>query len=608
MLTEKTVLQFISKSSEISKKKFTEILTELNDCYYNNENDVEVSDDVYDLLKDAYEDRFGTWKYVGAEVDEKLKKKLRFWLGSQDKYKPTDTKKIKNWVKKFPKEVVIEPKFDGVSGYLECHPNGTKQLFTRGNGEYGTDISNLLKYIKLPKVDKQLFVRGELIIPKKVFEKHFQKDFKNGRNLVSGIVNSKQVNIKVAKKIDFVVYEIIDTELKPSQQVEYLSQIGFRVPTYNILQKIDVSILENELSKMKKKCIYDIDGIVCTHNDVYIRNTSRNPKYAFAFKVPQNGIHTTVEDVQWNASKHGVLKPRIKIKKVHIDGSDIQWVTGFNAKYIKDNNIGKGTVLSIVKSGDVIPYIQAIIKSTKYNLPDVDFTWNDTNIDIVLNENNDQVYSKKLLYFCSKLDIKGVGDKTAEKFVKNKVDSIDQLLKCSVQDFESMSFGPVESTNLYNNIQNGVKDVKLSLLMSATGIFGFGLGMKKIQLIIDKYGDITKKNINEQQINQVDGWSDKSATKFLDNIDSFKDFLERNKCIKYILKEVEKKGKYVGSKVVFSGTTGKDLIDRMGATKMSSVSKKTDLLVVANKNSNSGKIKKARELGIDIIEISELNL
>lgn len=601
-------IELISKVDNFTETELSTLLTLLTHHYFNSDVDALVSDDCYDILKDKYVDRFGEWEYVGADVDEKLKKKLKFWLGSQDKYKPTDQKKIDNWVKKYPKEVIIEPKFDGVAGFLECEPN-KMTLYTRGNGTYGTDISNLIPYLKLPKVTEKLYVRGELIITKKVFEKKFTKDFKNARNLVSGIVNSKKVNIKVAKCINFVAYEIIDKNLSPLQQIEYLQNLKFIVPMYSLLKKIDVDILESELRDFRKKCKYEIDGIVCCHNDTYIRNVSGNPKYSFAFKIPANATRTTVLKIEWNASKHGVLKPRVNVKKVHIQGSDISWVTGFNARYIQENQIGKGTVLDIIKSGDVIPYIQAVVKPTKAELPTTEkYVWNETKIDIILNEENDQVKAKRIVYFFSKLEIKGIGERTSIKFVENGLDTIRKIIDCKIKDFENISFGPVESKNLYNNIQQGIKNVELSKLMSATGIFGFGLGMKKIQLIIDKYGDITKNKLSNQQISDVDGWSEKSAEQFLMYIEKFKTFLKDNKSIVYTIEKAEKKGKYKGMKVVFSGTTGKDLIDKMGATKMSSVSKSTDLLVVMDKNGNSGKIKKAKKLGIKIIEISELNL
>ena len=80
---------------------------------------------------------------------------------------------------------------------------------------------------------------------------------------------------------------------------------------YNLLKKIDVDILESELRDFRKKCKYEIDGIVCCHNDTYIRNVSGNPKYSFAFKIPANATRTTVLKIEWNASKHGVLKPRV---------------------------------------------------------------------------------------------------------------------------------------------------------------------------------------------------------------------------------------------------------------------------------------------------------
>ena len=608
MLNETQLNELMSKSETMNKYEFDKLLTSLNDKYYNSQNDVDIPDDYYDMLKDNYENRFGEWIYIGADVDEKLKIKLPFWLGSQDKYKPVDKKKIKSWKKKYKKDTIIEPKLDGVSGLLEIK-SGIVKLFTRGNGTYGTDISNLVRYLKLPKIDEDLYIRGELIISKNKFETKFKKDFKNARNLVSGVVNSKKVNTKAAKSIDFIVYEILGKKLKPEDQVNYLKTLGFKTPMYKILKDIDENILEKELLEMRTKCIYEIDGIVCTNNEIYVRNKSSNPKYAFAFKIPPNATRTKVIGVQWNASKHSFLKPRVEIEKVHIQGSDISWATGFNAKYIYNNKIGKGTIIDIVKSGDVIPYIQHVVKATKPDMPpDGTYIWNDTRVDIIIVGENKQVYAKRILYFFSKLEIKGIGQRTSEKFVDNGVDTISKVISCKVSDFESMSFGPVESKNLYNNIRDGIKNVKLARLMGATSIFGFGMGEKKIKLILNQYPDITTLKVKVEDIKNIDGWSEKSAVVFLEKLIEFKKFLKDNKKISYTNDKQDKTGKYVGLKVVFSGTTGKELIEQMGATKMSSVSKKTDLLVVVDKNNNSGKIKKAQELGIKIVEISELNL
>ena len=95
MLKETQLNELISKSETMSKSDFDKLLTNLNDKYYNSENDVDIPDDYYDMLKDNYENRFGEWTYIGADVDEKLKVELPFWLGSQDKYKPVDKKKLK---------------------------------------------------------------------------------------------------------------------------------------------------------------------------------------------------------------------------------------------------------------------------------------------------------------------------------------------------------------------------------------------------------------------------------------------------------------------------------------------------------------------------------
>ena len=143
-------------------------------------------------------------------------------------------------------------------------------------------------------------------------------------------------------------------------------------------QTINNEILSEYLIKWRKEYEYELDGIVVADDAVYER-TDENPKHAFAFKMvlTEQIAEAHVVDVIWKASKHGYLKPRVKIMPINIGGSTIEYCTGHNAAFIYKNKIGLGSIVSMIKSGDVIPKIQKVIKcSDKPKMPDVKCVWN----------------------------------------------------------------------------------------------------------------------------------------------------------------------------------------------------------------------------------------
>ena len=586
-----------------SKDQFTETLQNLDDIYYNGkESDVIVSDTEYDFLREKYEEKYGKWEHIGAVVTHKKTVQLPKYLGSMDKYKMNNEKEIERFSKKYPGKYLIEEKLDGVSGLLVYTPK-TIKLYTRGNGYLGVDISNLIKYLNVPKmkVKETLYIRGEIIIPRDVFQKKFSQKFKNARNLVSGIVNSKRVNVKNASAMDFVCYDVIDSNMTPSQQMDFLKKHSFHTVEYSVIKKLSPEILNNLLEKMKGNSKYEIDGIIVISDGIHPRETSGNPKHAFAFKNNIMYVQSTVKNVLWNPSKHSVLKPQVEIEPVDIGGTTVTFATGHNAKYIVNNKIGPGAVIEITRSGDVIPYITNVVKPGKIVYPTEKYKWNSTEVDFVLLSDNSKVISKKILYFCRTMNFKGIGEATTDKLVKNGVENISKLLKCSTTDLEKFGFGKVESQNIYNSIHNNIVNVDLALLMGASGCFGFGLGKKKIQTILDVYDNILKKKQTVGNISKIFGWTEKSASQFLDGLEQFKKFLKENKKITYKVLSKKKKG---GKKVVFSGFRDKDLqskAEQKGYEMVGNVSSKVDILVVKDVNGKSGKIKKAEKLGIEIV-------
>jgi DNA ligase (NAD+) len=618
----KNFSEILTHAKTTDKKNFQELLICLTNIYHNSSESEDIlPDEYFDELVDVYEKRFETWNYTGAKVEKKTVK-LPFWLGSMGKIKgslPTEAEFfLKNWKKNYSGNYIIQDKLDGVSGLL-VYSNGVPSLFTRGNGEEGVDISNLLKYIKVPKISENIAVRGELILSDEIFRTKYSSQFKNARNLVSGIVNSKKTNTKIAKDVEFICYELIEPfGFTIEEQFSQLETFGFKIPNLCSVLKKDLT-LENLillLQKFKQESKFYIDGIIIYDNSEYhIRNSDGNPEYAFAFKNLNEITIATVEEVIWNTSKYGVLVPKIKIHPVNLSGVTITYAAAFDAKYIFNNKIGPGTQVEITRSGDVIPYILRIVKSTKPQMPIEKFYWGKSGVNIYLDssESQEKVEISVITNFFTQLKIKGLAKKTIESLYKGGLDTIHKIVYASLDQVLAAGFGPKQAENIIASISHGVKKVELSKLMAATTIFGVGLGSKKIKLVIDKFGEnifkMAKISKNtEEEIISLSGWSEISARQFIEKLPEFKKFLENNPKITYEISKTSSKGIFKGQNIVFSGFRDSDLeklITKEGGAVKNSISTNTSLLITSNISQLTGKVKEATKLGVKIISRDE---
>ena len=279
-------------------------------------------------------------------------------------------------------------------------------------------------------------VQGELVMTKNTFDERWSKE-KNIRNTVGGLVNSKKINPKLARDTRFVCYNILDPNTFIKRQYDIIEKLGLYCVHYRETEKINMELLSKYLVKRKEKSKYDIDGIIVTNNDLHTQNVDANPEYAFAFKdmLENQKVIASVEDIEWNVSKDKRIKPVVIINKVNIGGVDINRVTGNNARFIKDNGIGVGTELEIIRSGDVIPKIVKIIKKTKPLFPDMEYEWDKNNVEIkIIGENLDDVNIKNIHYFFSQLDTKGMGERIVRKLYENKINSIQKILKMKKEE------------------------------------------------------------------------------------------------------------------------------------------------------------------------------
>lgn len=605
-------------------KKLHEMKLYADNNYYNEGKETGFDDYQYDMLKETLQRRDPNYKVpIGAKIREgENRVNLPFWLGSMDKFKPEDETEIKKWVSKNKsKQYIIEDKLDGVSCLIVVR-KGNIKLYTRGDGIIGADISYLAPYFDtIPKkIDVDIAVRGELIMSIDVFTQKYSKEYANPRNMVAGRIGGKKIREGISD-IKFIAYEIVGDGVmdNPSAQLKYLRKLGFSTVKNEIVDTITTENLIETFLRFKNGNMFEIDGIIVQPDKKYERNTTGNPDYAFAFKMrlKDNIVETTVVDVIWNVSKWGQLKPRIKIKSVKLGGVEITYTTGFNAKYIYDNKIGEGAVIKITRSGDVIPYIVEVVKKAKEpDMPVVNWQWNKTGVDIITKE-LDAIMCIKLLHsFFDKLNVKQLGERRIGKLYISGLDTLLKIISATKKRIsDSEGIGDKIGQTIYTNIKKSLQNVYVADILGASGIFGFGMGKVRVNNLFEEIPDILEydKVMSKKQlyakIMQIEGFSDKTTKNIVDNIDWAIKFVLALGNFAVFKKRIVVGNNMSGMKVVFTGFRDVALQEKIvsrGGKVVNSVSKNTNILVVANKNAKlSGKATDAKKLGIEILEKDE---
>tara|TARA_Y100000741_G_scaffold337993_1_gene297724 strand:- start:243 stop:3506 length:3264 start_codon:yes stop_codon:yes gene_type:complete len=632
---EKFKTEGIDTLKSLSEEELTNILKETIQNYYEETEKSLLSDNQYDILREYILKNYPNNKIaINQHTEVKLDKnkvKLPYEMWSMDKIKP-DTKELEKFKSKYSGPFVISCKLDGVSALYSTEGSSPK-LYTRGDGKYGSSINHLIEYLNLP-TEKNITLRGELIIKEKLFKEKYSTKYSNSRNFISGLVNKKKLtkdDISILKDIDFVGYEVIKPEnLKPSEQLNKI--LSLNIICVKFIDSITLKELTNE--KLSEKLVdwrsnyeYTIDGIICIDDNIYPRE-SKNPGHAFAFKMvlSDQSAEAKVLDVLWCASKDGYLKPRVKIEEVNIGGAKINYTTGFNAKFIEDNKIGVGSVIKIIRSGDVIPKIEEVIIPAETPLmPKEKYIWNETRVDILLDnkEDNETVKLKNIAGFFKAIEVDGLGEANIKKIIKVGGNSIAKIIGMSINDLMKVEgFKEKMATKINNSIQKQIDKSSLSKIAAASNIFGRGLGEKKIELILKEYPNIIDENLSlKEKINKIktiDGLAIKTSTQFVENIPEFKKFINEAN-LEYKLnkkelekKELEKKELALSKKIiVLSDIKGKkevaEKIEKLGGEVIANINKNVNLLIVGSLDDETSKMKKAKEYKIDIISLEEFN-
>ena len=556
-------------------------------------------------------------------------------------------------------EFSCEPKLDGIAVNLSYRNGNLEKATTRGDGRIGEDITHNIKTLNtIPlslmnqnsKIPNFIEIRGEVFIEKSDFiaanKKAInagEKSFANPRNAAAGSLRQLDPAIAASRPLKYFAHgigHIEDNEFQlPKSQSEILKLYSHWGLPINPLTKVARDIEEckkyfNDITNKRQKLPYEIDGVVYKVNDINkqlsLGQVSRAPRWAIARKFPAEIGTTYVKKISFQVGRVGSITPVAEFNPVNIGGVVVSHASIHNFDEIDRLDVREGDTVNIKRAGDVIPQIISVdIKkrkkgSSKIYPPEKCPSCNGS----LVKPQGDAILrctagldcptqkSESLIHFVSRnaLNIDGLGERIIQLLVDKKlVSDFADLFKLKANDLSSLEgFAEKSSNNLIKSIQNG-KTTTLSRFIYALGIREVGEATAmNLALNFKNIKNFLKANEeNLLEINDIGPVASSYILEFLDDKENIL-LIERLLQLGVDPQEIKVSSDNLFSSmsVVITGSFNaiarsqlKEELIRVGARVSSSVSSRTDFLVVGDKPGS--KLKKATDLGIRIIEEDE---
>jgi DNA ligase (NAD+) len=661
------------------KEKIT-LIEKLNKAYYHNDKPL-VSDAEYDKIKKdildfekknpEIADKDSPTKKVGFAPSEKFSKVKHLvpMLSLDNAFTKDDVedflKKIRNYLnyeKDTAIELTAEPKIDGISASLIYKNNKIIRGLSRGDGEYGEDITeNLLTIKDIPQIlhgesiDKEFEIRGEVYIGKKDFEK-IKDDFANPRNAAGGSLRQKDSKKTALIPLKFFAHSIGDIDEKKFKThinfLNFCKKIGFKInPLTKTFGSVDELIKGYlHIEQIRSSLDYDIDGIVYKVNDLTLQkrlgSLSSSPRWAIAHKFSSEKATTIIRKIEIQVGRTGALTPVAKLDPVNVGGVLVSNATLHNEDEIIRKDIRLNDTVIIQRAGDVIPQVVEVIKSKrdknskKFIFPDKclcgrpavkDYNETSKKLDVVkrctdTGFNCEFMAREKIKHFVSKeaLDIEGFGKKIVEDFWSlNFIRLPQDIFTLDFKKIEKLEgWGELSVSNLKTAIEKS-KEISLAKFIYSLGIRHIGQenakNLSRYFVSIKNFLKLCNPDLLMNEINSLDEIDGIGETQVESLIHFFKD-KKNNKVVHELSKIlniqdfIEKKidSFFSGKNIMFTGgfstmsrSEAKSLAETLGAKILSSVNKKLDYLVIGLSKPTKNKVDKAKELGVKIIEEKE---
>ena len=540
-------------------------------------------------------------------------------LSLEKSYSVDETKK---WITRILKEankqgidkteitVIVTAKLDGLAAMLR----EDKLLVTRGDGIHGNDItSSFAKGV----VDTGNGVSGvgELVMTIDYFESHLKNlGYSHPRNVCVGVVNSDEINE------DFV------NALKDGavRFVPYSTLNYWKGSFAELIERHDTIH-----QQIIKSCEYPTDGVVAeivhTELKLILGSTSHHNRWQIAIKQRSEAKHATVKSITWQTRRTGRVTPVLEIAPIELSGATVRRVTAHHAGNVKTLKLGKGAIISVERSGEVIPKIVTVIKKASRTQIAKNCTSCDSSLvwqrDFLICNNHSncraQVENSLEHFFKIHGQVDGFGSKSIEKLVASGINTLEKIYDLSEENFQEAGFGPGQSKNLRTELDRSLQvDTEDWRFLGAFGIPQLGSGDSRRLLQHIRLNDLAK--VTQEEIMAIEGFAEISSTEIVGGLTKIWPTIKHMLNLGFNLSETPLidesnaiKSPIVGMKIVFTGkmilgsrSQMKKDAHQLGAKVQSSVSSKTDILV-CGQNVGSSKISKAEKLDTRIMSEKE---
>ncbi len=633
-------------------KYLVELLNKASKAYYAEDREIMDNrkyDELYDELQ-SLEKETGTvlanspTVHVGYEAVEELpKERHETPMLSLDKTKSRE--ELRDWLQ--GNAGVMSWKLDGLTIVLTYQGGRLEKAVTRGNGEIGEVITNNARtFVNLPLAipfQGELVLRGEAVIRYSDFERINQEiedetaKYKNPRNLCSGSVRQLNNEITAGRSVRFYAFTLVSAEGADfgnsiQEQFEFLQGQGFEtVEHYLVTEENILKIIELFEEKVGT---YDIpsDGLVLTYEDIAygqsLGRTAKFPRHSIAFKWADELRETTLKEIEWSASRTGLINPVAIFKPVELEGTTVSRASVHNISILRGLRLGIGDRITVYKANMIIPQIaENLTGSDTVEIPEkCPVCGGPTQIRQV-NEvqslycTNEKCAAKQIKAFTlfvsrDALNIDGLSEATLEKFVDRgfvqEFADIFHLDRYKEEIVEMEGFGERSYRNLQESIDRA-RSTTLPRVIYGLGIANIGVANAKM---LCRYFEYDLKKLQEadvESLSAIEGVGEVIASAFVQYMQEEDNLRKIENLVKELRIEVpvveEGSQTLSGLSFVVTGSLGhfasrndlKDVIEQKGGKVTGSVTSKTTCLINNDLASTSSKNKKARELGIPIL-------
>ena len=554
-----------------------------------------------------------------------------------------------------PLEYVAELKIDGLSLSLQYENALLARGVTRGDGRIGEDVTQNARTIRsIPlrlrseakRIDGALEVRGEVFIPRDVFERtNAEREelgeprFANPRNAAAGAIRQLDSRLVAKRKLDMFAYDLLATGRKPFpthwESLNWLEKAGFRVNPHRLLCKTIDEVIDfaNEKEALRDELGYEIDGLVVKVNSTALQEefgaTSKAPRWAIAYKYPARQASTKVLDIFVSVGRTGALTPVAFLEPVFLAGTTVARATLHNEDEIRRLGVKIGDWVMIEKSGEIIPKVLSVVTSKRTG-EEKEFK-PPKNCPVcggLISRPEGEVVARcvaadctaqllgKLIHFASRraMRIEGLGVSLAEQLIAQKlVKDVGDLYSLTLEQVAGLErMAKKSATNLLSQI-DASKSRDLANLIYALGIRH--VGERTAGILAHEMGSLER--LTTASVEELDAIPEIGLTVAESVRDWFDDEGNRALCDRLraagVKTEAARRGgavsdeRFAGKQFVLTGTLegftrdeARALIEARGGRVNSSVSKKTDY-VVAGEAAGS-KLDKAQSLGVTVLD------